>query len=160
MKNARRRFSGFVAARFSTVTVVLVFLAASCMPSMAQAKEVFAYVGDTTSYLEGAIQLGAGEPPESMTAQMIASGEGTFSITSTPGCGPSTTACGIYANFKPDAAGQFGAIFTITEGSGTVDYFHRVGWASCKPGLSCVTGIKSPKFFFKTKGSACMCVRG
>ena len=73
MKNARRRFSDFVAARLSTITVVLIFLAASCMPVMAQeGKLVSAYVGDTTSFLEAAIQLGAGEPPESMTAAMLA----------------------------------------------------------------------------------------
>jgi hypothetical protein len=76
MKNARIRFSDFVAARLSAVTAVLVFLlAASCMPVMAQeGKEVFAYVGDTTSFLAAAIELGAGEPPESMSAYMIWNG--------------------------------------------------------------------------------------
>jgi hypothetical protein len=75
MKNARIRFSDFVAARLSTVTAVLVFLAASCLPLMAQeGKLVTAYVGDTTSFLAAAIELGAGEPPESMSAYMIWNG--------------------------------------------------------------------------------------
>jgi hypothetical protein len=161
MKSARIRFSDFVAARLSTITAVLVFLlAASCMPVMAQeGKLVTAYVGDTTSFLAAAIQLGAGEPPESMSAAMLASGEGTFSITSTPGCGPSTTACGIYANFQPNAAGSYFAIFEITR-AGSPNYFKRPGEATCKPGSGCVTGLKTPKFRFYTHSTATLGVRG
>jgi hypothetical protein len=153
MMNARMRFSDLIVAHLSAVTAVLVFLAASCLPLMAQeGKLVTAYVGNTTPFLAAAIQLGAGEPPESMSAAMLASGEGTFSITSTPGCGPSTTACGIYANFQPNAAGSYFAIFEITT-AGSPNYFKRPGEATCKPGSGCVTVPKAPKFFIKTKSA-------
>ena len=151
-----RRLSDLIATRLCTVTVVLLFLAASCLPAMAQ-RTVSAYVGDTTSYLEGGV---SGVPAESLTAQLPLNGNGTFSITSTPGCGPSTTQCYIFANFKPDAAGQYEAVFTITAGSGTVYPFHRFGLASCTPGLGCVTAIKPPVFFIKTPGAATLGVRG
>jgi len=158
MKNAWMRFSDLVVARLSTVTGVLVFLAASSLPLMAQAKEVFAYVGDTTSYFEAAVELGAGSTPESMSGLMLANGGGTFSIISTPGCGPSTTVCSINANFHPGAAGQYEAVFEITYDEGPA-YFKRPGWSLCKPGSGCVTVPKAPKFFIRTK-SAVMGDRG
>jgi hypothetical protein len=155
LREARRRLSDLIAIRLFTVTVVLVFLVASCMPLMAQ-RTVSAYVGDTTSYFEGGV---SGVPTDSLTAHLLVNGNGAFSITSTPGCGPSTTQCYIYANFKPDAEGQYEAIFTITAGSGTVFPFHRIGLAFCKPGSGCVTAIKPPVFFIKTR-SAVWGVRG